>query len=185
MTIAEPKIAYEPIVAANPDGSLKNERHERMALMMAEGFTDLEVWKTFSETQSKQSRKYGKRIYANNNFRKRVMDLAAEKQELERDPIWGEAKWMVNQLWRQAIACQDVNTMKEATKMRLTIAEKSAPPPEESTPSATAKGPGRPLAESAQSKGASIQDIKAKLMRVGRQVDDEEFSEDTEVKGEA
>jgi hypothetical protein len=177
---------FEPRIHADANGALKNPRHERMAMMMAEGFNDLETWKACSESLTKEARKYGRRIFANETFKERVVTLMTEKEEIERDPVWGRAKWAVNQLWRQAMADQDTATMKEAAKMQLTIAEKSAPEPEPGgAPNAAAKTPGRPPADSAQTKRLDPDAIRQKLMGVNRTAPPGALDADTEVDGEA
>lgn len=161
---------FEPQVVLKADGALRNDRHERLALMIAEGIPDMEAWKGAGGL-TKESRKYGRRIFANAVFIERVRVLTEEKAELERDPIWGEAMWQVNQLWRQAIAVQDLRTMSEAAKMRLTIAEKmqaAKPAPE---PAAPTRGPGAPTADSHNSRRLGVNEIRESLMAKNREVE--------------
>lgn len=185
----EPREKFAPSVKLKADGALATPRYERMALMMAEGIPHTEAWKAVGGTNSESgSRKYGQKIFRNNVFIKRVEDLKTEKEELEADPIWGEAKWMANQLWRHAMATGDPKGLSQAADLRYKIAEKQssyAPAPErpagqaaaageESTPKASV---GAPSAKSTQTMRDPAA-IKEAMMRIGRQDEDVEETED-------
>lgn len=176
---------FDPHCRLKEDGALANPRHERLAILLAEGFERNDALKAVGEgaslTQGK--RRYGRRILTNDVFLSRVKVLADERTELEKDPIWGEPMRMTQQLWRSAILAGDIKTMMEAAKLRMTIAEKRMPDVDPDAPAPSARGPGRPSAESTQTKGLPPDAIKAKLMRVGRK--DPELDEDSEVDGEA
>lgn len=181
---------FEPRVRLNDDGSLANPRQEWLAMLLAETMNETDAWAIVMAgggTATDGSRRYGKRVLANKTFIERREALVEEKTELEKDEIWGTVVWQTNQLYRAAVAEMDVKLMFEAVKLRAQITEKIAAsrappaPPEEENP-ATKKGPGRPAAESTQTKGLAPEDIRAKLMGLNRQ--DPDLAE-VEAEGEA
>lgn len=176
---------FDPHCRLQDDGSLQNPRHERLAILVAEGVDNTEALKAegASETLTQGRRRYGRRIFTDPTFMARVKALTDERTELEQDPIWGQPLWMTMQLWRSAVLAGDIKTMMDAVKLRTTIAEKREPPRSEEPASATAKAPGRPAADSTQTKGLPPDAIRHKLMLVGRK--DPELDEDSEVEGEA
>lgn len=164
-----PMTLYEPSVRVDMTGALATARYEWMAIVVAEGFTENEAWRACGgSTADPGSRRYGRRIFQNPVFKQRVQNLMDEKDRLFEDPIWGEAAWQINQLYRCSVVEKDTKVMLEAVKMRLRIAENMRPPAEAPPPNPTARGPGAPVAENPQSK-LNIKGIKAALMVQGRE----------------
>lgn len=174
--VATPRVkppgVFEPTVKLKQDGALANARYERMALLRAEGFKDTEIWKACGgSTTDSGSRRYGRRIFQNKVFLERAATLEAERNALYDDPIWGEAGWQINQLYRAAVLEGDTKTMLDAVKMRLRLAENiknmsdlQKPPPEETVK----RGPGAPISEMRQTKRDPAA-IKAALLQRNRQ----------------
>lgn len=168
--------SFEPRVSVNERGMLTNGRYETLAMLLAEGFTNAEAWKAMGG-ETKASKRYGRRIFANAEFKKRVEALMAEKSALEQDEVWGEAAWAVNQAYRLALVEQDIKVLMEATKMKITVAEKiaaSRAPPPELEPAAQRRGPGAPTAESMNTRRLGVSEIREQLMAKNRELPSEE-----------
>jgi hypothetical protein len=182
---ATKNVLYEPRVQLRPDGMIDNLRFERLAMLIADGVDLIAAWKApgCEGTTSQGSRRYGKKVLANKVFLARVKTLSDERAAFEADPVWGEAMWMVTQLYRTAIIGNDIRTMSEAVKLRVQIAEKRVVPGAavEEAPTAPSAGPGRKAAESPQARSASADDIRERLMQKNREQD----LEDAEPAGEA
>lgn len=174
---------FEPHISLKDDGALANSRQERLAILLAEGFSQAEALKAegAGESLTQGKRRYGKRIFTNEVFVARVKTLTDEAEELAKDPIWGEPARMVQQLWRSAVLANDVKTMMDAAKLRMQIAEKrETPAPERGS---EARGAGKPASENPQAARLSPEIIRSKLMDYGKR--EPALDDDTETEGEA
>lgn len=124
----KPKQDWSARVQWRPDKSgLVNDKFELIALLMFDGTPELDAWALTHDDKritSGNTRQYFNRILANEVFQERLMALEEEKTALEQDPIWGDAAWKANQLYRYAVANLDLQTMKMAAKMSFDIAER-------------------------------------------------------------
>lgn len=127
------------------DGSISNLRLERLALMMADEVPVATAWKTLGGNNDGGSFDYRKKVEAEPRFAARVAELIAEREELMTDDLYGEAKWMANQMWREGRAKADTTLMTKAADMRMKILEK-----EDARRGASegTRGPGAPVVES-------------------------------------
>lgn len=159
------KPLFEVHVNVNADGALRSPRNERLALFMADGLPIGDAWKALGAENTGNSVKYRARVVRSPAFTKRLEGLMAEKEALERDPIWGEAEFMTMQLYRHACVANDLGAMKTAVEMRFKVAERRAkyaemanapetPPddPENPETAPIKRGVGRPPSENPQTK---------------------------------
>lgn len=168
-------------VTMTEDGSLKNRRHEGMALLMAEGLSKQDAWTLIDGDNSKTgSRKMRERILAHPVFKMRLETLMTEKEDLEKDPVFGQTLWMAQQLWRQAVAIGDVQLMERAAKLRFEVSKQMAASRPSGLPGTPpTKGPGAPVAENTQAR-QSAAGIRENLMRRGMKMDPKPEDEDAD-----
>lgn len=152
------------------DGSISNRTMERHALFMADGVPGHKSWELIGKQNRGGSVYYRKNVEAHPAFKERMATLMAEKAACDADPMLGELKWMVAQMWREARATDNASMMMKAADMRLKIADKEAA----SAPAAPAAGaatvgqgrPGKPSAENPQAR-LEVEDIRQKLAARG------------------
>lgn len=166
-------------IALDESGAIAHEKGELFAINVAAGQTVQKAWlgsgdKTENSGQSLLLRKH---FEQNALWQARVAELKAERDHLAEDPIWGMATWMVHEVFRFGRAQADLGAMREAAKMRLQIAMKTAPPapepPIEPEPAPIAPqepektaNVGAPLVQSPQSVSRQSE-LRAKLLTKG------------------
>lgn len=178
------------------DGRIQNDRFEGMALLMADGLTEQKAWTQVNGNNSADgSRAYRRKALAHPVFKLRMEDLMAEKSELEKDPLFGQAIWMANQTYRHAVNIGDVNMMERAAKMRLDAAKamqaaNGGPAKLPGTPPDPAnRGPGAPVAEM-QQHSRSMSDLRKQFALKGmkppaEEEEDDEVPDDDEAAADA
>lgn len=152
------------------DGSIQNRRIEAVALFMADGLTEQAAWTHANGNNSKDgSRSYRRKIVGNPVFKLRIEDLMAEKTELEDDPVFGQAIWMANQVYRHAVVAGDVPGMERAAKMRLDAAKAKQTASAKPMPGTPPARPGAPVAENPQASQSAMQ-IRERLIGRGMSI---------------
>lgn len=134
------------------DGSLSNRRAEQCALLMADGLTQPQAWRLLGGTNSEGSLKYRKKVFGHPVYKLRIENLMTEKAELDQDQHFGDVRWMANQLWRQAVATNDTNLMKEAAKLRLEVGKQMSGQRDKDMPGTPPARPGAPVSENSQAR---------------------------------
>lgn len=153
------------------DGTLNSTVAERCALLMADGITAWKAWQLHGGKDWGPSGLKARAMKGDPSFIERLETLMAEKEELERDPHWGSAKWAAAQMWRTARSLNDHAMAMEAVKILARLAEKSgvgmvaAPISPEIQPQ-----PGKPSVDIQQTpkNGGEIVAIRAELLRLGK-----------------
>lgn len=166
-----------------PNGTLRTVRHERMALFLADEVSQGDAWNAVGGHNHGESVRYRRKILVHPVFITRLEGLMAERAKLLEDPVFGDARWQISQLWRHACSCGDLAVMKESTQMQLRLSqlmyqaglqetgpENPGNAPEEAV---SGRGPGRPPKESAQTK-RNPNDIKQLLLDKGVSLADAE-----------
>lgn len=146
---------------ARADGRLSRPAAERFALLMAEGLEPPAAWRALGKKNDSGSLQYRKAIQDSPVFKVRLADLIAEKETLMQDVVFGEAKWMANQMWREARETGNATMMQKAAEMRWKIAEREA-----DGGGREAGKPGKPAVENPQTQHA-VEDLKQRLMQAG------------------
>jgi hypothetical protein len=155
----------DPKLKLLPDGSISNKRVERYILFLVDEVPGAQAWRLAGYRNEGGSLAYRRKIEALPEFQLRLDNLMREKAEVMADEVFGEAKHMASQLWREARALGDSKMMIDAAKMRLTIAEKEAGQrPAAETPSG--RGPGRTAVENTAEK-TGIDSIRQRLLDKG------------------
>jgi hypothetical protein len=162
------KELFETKVVRLADGAIQNPRIELFALLMADGVTRADAWRHAGYRDDGGSGQYRIRIERTAEFQARMKDLQDEKAELEKDPLFGEIKWMANQMWRQARCTNDAAMMTKAADLRWKIVDRetSRLQATEGAPAETKGRPGRPSPENPQAT-AGLADLTARLMERG------------------
>lgn len=174
--------AYAPRSKLKPDGSLSNPDYERVAIRMAEGVPFHQAWEAIGKkAKDNGQRKYRNQLLRQSGFKNRVKQIMDERTAAEaEDDIYGEPKFLVMQLYREAMAISDLPRIQKAVEMRLAIAReiaarRGAPPAaaapaalesDDETPQDAPRPVGRPPADAPQTK-STPSDIKRKLMEIG------------------
>lgn len=160
---------YEIRIHQTDDGSLSYPLAERLALMMADGVADTDAWRILGKENNSSGGRTRRAVLAHPVFKLRLEELMAEKAESEKDEVWGEPRWMAQQLWREARATGDLPLAQKAAEMRLRIAEKSQaekPPPAPAEEGEKVKGKvGAPAVE--QPRSGDVDDLKRRLAEKG------------------
>lgn len=155
----------EPKFRLLEDGSISTKRIERYVLFQVDEVPAAKAWQLAGYRNEGGSLVYRRKVEAMPEYRERLETLLAEKAELMKDEVWGEAKQMANQLWREARATNDPKMMVEAAKMRLNIAEKEAVQRPQA-PASPGAGPGRTAVEN-PTNAATLDDVKRRLIEKG------------------
>jgi hypothetical protein len=150
------------------DGSLTNANMERYCLVLAEGLEPVEAWKAIGKKNQGGSVDYRKRVEAYAPFVARLASLTAEREELMKDDLFGEMKWMANQLWREARAKGDTAGATKAAELRWKILEKESAM-RTVAPDQPAGRPGKPAVENPQTQH-DLSGLKARLASMGAPV---------------
>lgn len=175
-------MAMMPTLALDESGAITNERAELFALHVADGVMVFDAWRAAgpNNENTSTSLKTRKFFQAHPLWQARVERLKAERAALGEDRQWGQATWMVNEVFRMGRAQRDLGAMREAAKMRLQIAMKTWIPPEPEPPEAKPEEPaaeapkepekpanvGAPLVQSPQSVSKQSE-IRRKLLDKG------------------
>lgn len=180
-TPAKVRPARAPRVVLHADGWITNRRFERLAIMIADGFSFPDAWKvlpsgvgdgTLKSANKGGSLEYRRKVEQNGLFKARVATLKAEREELMQDKAWGEIEHQIRTVYRHAHAVGDVKMMMTATESAIkvaTIKANAMPKPDSDDPPETEgkkRAPGRPTAESTQSK-RNPAEIRDKLINMG------------------
>lgn len=153
----------------NEEGALTNKTLERYVLMIVDDIPRAEAWRQLGKKNAGGSFEYKKRCEAHPPFIARVAQLLAEKEELMADEVFGEAKWMARQMWRQARATENAAMMQKAADMRMKILEKETSMGDRSGPAegvVTQGRPGRKSIDNPQATGA-MDTVRQRLIDVG------------------
>lgn len=172
---------FSPIAKIKADGALMNSDYERVALRLAEGFDFHAAWEAIGrKAENNDQRKYRNKLRQQGVFKNRVRQIMDEREKaLAEDDVYGEVKFMCNQLYREAMAVGDIGRVQKAVEMRLQIAKDQAaqrgPSPtapsaapaalesaDEATPEAS-RPVGRPPADAPQTK-STPSDIRKALL---------------------
>ena len=170
---------FSPIAKIKADGALMNSDYERVALRLAEGFDFHAAWEAIGrKAENNDQRKYRNKLRQQGVFKNRVQQIMDEREKaLAEDDVYGEVKFMCNQLYREAMAVGDIGRVQKAVEMRLQIAKDMAahrgPPPatpsaapaviESDAPAEESRPVGRPTVESPQTK-SSPADLRKQLL---------------------
>lgn len=146
------------------DGAISNPKVERFALMLADDVVPATAWRTLGGSNDGGSFAYRKKIETDERFLERLRGLKDEREILMADDLFGEAKWMARQMWREARAKGDSTLMKNAADMRMKILEKEDARSSAGDPAP--RGPGAPVAPNPQSDG-SLSDVRQRLLDKG------------------
>lgn len=147
------------------DGSISRPSAERMALFMADDIGESDAWKLVGKKNQGGSIAYRQKLVAATVFQSRLAQLKAEKELLMSDAVFGETKWMVQQMWREARATGQATMMQKAVELRMKILEREAAfIDRDSAP--TPGRPGKPSVENPQT-SAALEDIRSRLKAVG------------------
>jgi hypothetical protein len=161
----------EPRFHLTEEGAVSNSKVELYCLALADGVEGATAWKNAGYRNEGGSLQYRRKVEATSEFKARMATLMAEKADLEKDPMFGEMKWMAAQLWRDARAKADSKAMLEAAQMRWKILERetqfrgAAPQAAADAPAGDGK-PGRKAVENAQAT-SSIDAVKKRLAKIG------------------
>lgn len=164
------RVRDKRVLTIKEDGALNSARAEKSALMQADGISAWKAWQLLGGRDWGSSGIAAKMMKNDPAFVERLATLMAEKEELERDPHWGTAKWAAVQMWRTARVTNDNAMAMEAMKVLARLAEKSgagmvaAPIEPENRPK-----PGKPSVEVPRQpqNGGEITKIRAELLRFG------------------
>lgn len=170
---------FSPNAKVKADGSLLNPDYERVALRLAEGFSLHQAWEAIGKkAENNDQRKYRNKLLKQAAFKNRVKQIMDERETaLAADAVYGEVMFMCNQLYREALAKDDIGRMQKAVEMRLQIAKDMAPqrgpPPampstgpdalESDAPAEESRPVGRPPADAPQTK-STPSDIRKQLL---------------------
>lgn len=148
------------------DGAVTNERAERLALLVVDGLSENQAWKLLGGKTSGRSWEYFSDIRTNPNYKGRVQQLLEEKDAFMADDLYGEAKWMANQMWREARATNNSTMMQKAAEMRMKIAEREADRAPAPQTGVLNQRPGKPSVENPQT-FTGAEGVRQKLMQIG------------------
>lgn len=139
------------------DGALARQKLEHYAILLADGLDAPVAWRLAGHQGKGGTNNYRRQVEADQIFKGRLRVLLAEKERCDADPIFGDAKWMALQMWREARMSNNLALLQAAAAMRWKITERElafkeaeAPPPGDSK-----RAPGRPAAESPGNAGVS------------------------------
>lgn len=165
------RFGHEPTIVLAEDGSIKNQRIEAYALLLADDVHRATAWKLLGGNIEGGSAVYRKQIETDPVFQQRMRALRAEKELFMADELFGESKWQAAQLWREARNTGNLTLAKQAFDARLKIAErederrkKESPAPQDGV--APQGRPGKPPTENPQTY-TGMDAIKQKLREMG------------------
>lgn len=165
----------EIVVEVAEDGTiLEPPIAELYAIAIVDGDPPDKAWKTAGGATSERQMILKGVLDTHAGFKARVDALAAERHEVAKDKIFGQAVWMIAQGFREARAKHDRPQMLEYAKLRLQAAqgvsrlhEKTLPPPEKADEAPRARNPvGKPAEKSPQST-RNMDDLRAALLQKG------------------
>lgn len=174
---AKPRIGIaakgEPVFYALEDGALSNPRMERYALYLVDEVPHTVAWPLTGGRMTGGSNQYRRKVEAYPPFAARVAALKQEKEDLMADDLYGEAKYMAMQMWREARATGNATMAASALAARMKIMEKEdARRPIEAAPQDGVKPqgrPGKPVTENPQTH-TGMEAIRQKLLEAGAPV---------------
>ncbi len=157
-------------LSVDENGALSHVNAELLAQNIAEGLTVVEAWKAVGKVNDKWDLTQRRDFEASPAFHARIATLKAEQARLMVDKIWGMPTWMVNQLFRHALATKDVKMMSEASEMRIQIAKAlqavTPKPAPEVEPEGEKRPVGKPVSKNPQATTSTSQ-VKEKLRLMG------------------